>query len=75
MYNISSSNTELVPIVDFNGYSIEPPEQIYSSTDGEWKLKVLIPTDTLRNTTAGNLIEFYIWSVYNNFPSDTEADA
>ena len=25
LYNISSSNTRLVPIVDFNGYSIQPP--------------------------------------------------
>ena len=74
LYNISSQNTRLVPIVDFNGYSIEPPTQFYSSTESKWKLKVKVPTDTLRNATAGNLIEFYIWSVYNNFPSDAEAD-
>ena len=74
LYNISSSNTEIVPIVDYNGYSIDPPISFYNSDESKWKLKVTVPTDILRNSTAGNLIEFYIWSVYNNNWLDPEAD-
>jgi hypothetical protein len=74
-YNISSSNADIVPIVNYNGYSIAAPEQFYSAAHGKWKLKVTVPTGILRNATAGNQVEFYIWSVYNNNPSDAMADA
>ena len=65
----------MLPIKNYNGYSIDPPVTFWSATENKWKLKVTVPTDVLRNSTAGNQIQFYIWSVYNNYPSDAEADA
>jgi hypothetical protein len=113
-YNISSSNTEIVPIINYNNsYTIQPPRQyfdtsiVFTSTslcmecngalavnddsvtdsagntctsayDGNaalcgtldvvarWRMDVTIPTDELRNASAGNQIEFYIYAAYNN---------
>jgi hypothetical protein len=37
-------------------------------------LRIKFPTNELRNSTAGNQIEFYIYGSYNNNPSDNSAD-
>mmetsp|Transcript_14973 Transcript_14973/g.23177 ORF Transcript_14973/g.23177 Transcript_14973/m.23177 type:complete len:89 (+) Transcript_14973:3767-4033(+) len=52
-YNISSSNTAIVPVTNQNGYSLDPPS-IVDIGSGVEKLRVRVPTDTLRNATYGN---------------------
>lgn len=71
-YNISSSNTEIKP-VSGNGYEIKELLRVYPGTSSE-RFRVKIPTDTLRNATAGNQIEFYVYGSYNNNPNDNSAD-
>lgn len=75
-YNISSSSTEILPVVDYGGYSIDPPQKVWDSSISQAKqrLSVTVPTDVLRNSSSGNQIEFYIFGVYNNYPTDAEAD-
>ena len=71
-YNISSSNSEFKP-VNQSGYQIDVPELINVGTSYE-KLRIKFPTSELRNASAGNQIEFYIYGSYNNNPLDNSAD-
>ena len=62
-YNISPRNTEIAPFVAGYGngagsayvdYTLDPPVKFLDPTTGTTRLKVTVPTDVLRNGTAGN---------------------
>ena len=72
-YNLSSSSSAIVPVIQPNDYSLTGPMWAPpGSPCGQ--LSVRVPTDVLRNATASNQIWFYVYGAYNNNPSKPEAD-
>jgi len=57
-----------------SGYSIDPPTFFNDPSTGNQRLKVTVPTDILRNASAGNQIKFYIYGAYNNDATEVLAD-